>query len=261
MVEEHTLTESFKLHWHNYYEIEYIISGSGKEILNGEPTDIHPGVMHIISPSDFHELIVDSPLTLIKICFDIGDIEPGVFNAASEILKGGTVIFEGESKKLTDNLFSALLLEKKLHESTDEYPVIIKKLLEAAIITVSKLANTYSPLKRGGVSKKRSDITGVLAYIQANFTKRITLDEVAEKTHFSSSYLSRYFHQAVGMTFVGYIKKLRIEMAAKLLINTDTEITDICYEAGFSSPQSFSCDFKKAYGIAPTEYRRINKKQ
>jgi len=52
---------------------------------------------------------------------------------------------------------------------------------------------------------------------------------------------------------------LRLEFAARLILNTDTEITDICYEAGFSSPQSFSNEFKKTYNLTPTEYRQKKK--
>ena len=261
MIEKHTLTKSYSLHWHNYYEIEYIIDGNGKEILNGDLTDIYAGVMHIVSPADFHELIIDSPLTLIKICFDVCDIEPHVFSAASEILNGKALLFEGENKELLDHLLSSVLIEKQLYENAEEYPLIIKKLLESVILTVSRFEHTYSHMKSGGVSKKRSEISTVLSYIQANFTKRITLNEGAEKMHFSTSYLSRYFHENVGMTFVQYIKKLRIDLALKLLTNTDTEIIDICYEVGFSSPSTFSNEFKKIYNISPSEYRKDAKKR
>ena len=62
------------------------------------------------------------------------------------------------------------------------------------------------------------------------------------------------------MTFVQYIKKLRID-PLKLLANTDTEIIDICYEVGFSSPSTFSNEFKKVYKVSPTEYRKKAKKR
>ena len=63
------------------------------------------------------------------------------------------------------------------------------------------------------------------------------------------------------MTFVQYVKHLRIEMAAKLLANTDSDITAICYEIGYSSPASFSNEFKKAYKVSPTEYRKISNRK
>ena len=257
IVNKITLTKDFRLHWHNYYEIEYFIDGEGQEMLNGALTDIHPGVLHVISPSDFHEIKVTSPLTLIKICFDISDVDPTVFNGAADILNGKFCGLFGKDKELFDALFNSALAQKEIYGTQSIYPVIIKKMLEVILLTTSE----YMRRSCGGKTPiKNSDINAALAYIHANFKRRVSLVEVAEKTHFSPSYLSRCFHESVGMTFMQYIKMLRLEFAARLILNTDSEITDICYEAGFSSPQSFSNEFKKAYNLTPTKYRQNNKK-
>ena len=256
IVNKITLTKDFRLHWHNYYEIEYFIDGEGQEVLNGVITDIHPGVLHIISPSDFHEIKVTSPLTLIKICFDISDVDPTVFNGAADILNGKFCELLGKDKELFDALFHSALTQKEIYGTQSIYPVIIKKMLEVILLTASehtRRTGNYATPKRHG------EINAALAYIHANFKKRVSLVEMAEKLHFSPSYLSRCFHESIGMTFMQYIKMLRLEFAARLILNTDTEITDICYEAGFSSPQSFSNEFKKAYNLTPTEYRQKKK--
>ena len=80
IIEKKVLEKNFRLHWHNYHEIEYIIDGTGKEILNGKEYPIHKGVLNVISPSDFHEIIVDTPITLVKICFDISILDPKLFS-------------------------------------------------------------------------------------------------------------------------------------------------------------------------------------
>ena len=48
---------------------EYVTGGQGSERINGEEITLLPGVMHVVSPSDFHELIPQPSLSLIKICF------------------------------------------------------------------------------------------------------------------------------------------------------------------------------------------------
>lgn len=260
MMEKNVLTKNVKLHWHNYYEIEYITEGKGIEIINGETTEITPGMMHILSPSDFHELLIDAPLTLIKICFDLSDIAPEVFRIISKFQKQ-IFLFDGSEKELFDMLFASTLIEKKLYENTNLYPLIAKKMLESIILTSAEYIRNHSSDDSATALGKKSDINSVLAYIQANYTKRITLADIAENTHFSASYLSRYFHQTVGTTFVRYVKNLRIEMAAKLLVNTDFDITAICYEIGYSSPSSFSNEFKKIYKVSPTEYRKISNRK
>lgn len=251
-----TITKSVKLHWHNYYEIEYILDGTAKEILNGELMKIEPGLFHVLAPSDFHEHIIDSPLTLIRMGFEISSIDSDVFNSASEILRGKVLRFSGEEKELFDNLFASVSSEMQLYKNTSVYPKIIKKLLEAIIIT----ANEYNHAKfTDKKSENQKEINTALAYIHTNFRQHITLTEVAESVHFSASYFSRYFHDNMKMTFVQYIKTLRLQFAANLLINTDTDVIDICYESAFSSPSSFSNEFKKAYGLTPTQYRCRNK--
>ena len=96
----------------------------------------------------------------------------------------------------------------------------------------------------------------MLQYLHTSFDGKITLKGVAEKFHFTPSYLSRRFHDVVGVTFVKYVKRLRLEYAAGLLLSTDAEITVISYEAGFSSPSSFANDFRAVYGVSPTKYRK-----
>ena len=258
MVQKDVLSENVNIHWHNYYEIEYITDGKGTEITNGEPSEITPGMMHILSPSDFHELVVDAPLSLIKICFDLSDITPEVFRIITRFQKQ-RFLFDGSEKELFDKLFCSALMQKTLYGNTELYPLVAKKILET--ILLNALGCTHEHSWSENATEKRSDINAILAYIQTNYTKRLTLAEVAEKTHFSPSYLSRYFHKTVGMTFVQYVKHLRIEMAAKLLANTDSDITAICYEIGYSSPASFSNEFKKAYKVSPTEYRKISNRK
>ena len=109
-------------------------------------------------------------------------------------------------------------------------------------------------------ANEKRNISAALAYVHANFKKHITLKKVAEAVHFSESYLSRHFHESLGVTFSQYVKNLRMDYAKGLLLNTDTEITNICYEAGFSSPQSFANEFKKIYKMTPSEYRKAKSK-
>lgn len=262
MVQKNLLSENVDIHWHNYYEIEYVTEGCATEITNGGASEITPGVMHILSPSDFHELRIDRAVVLTKICFDISDVTADVFPVISGIQKQ-IFRFEGADKDLFDTLFHSALTQKAIYGGTELYPLMSKKILEAILLNAAEYARGGSPKDQGEVAspEKRGDINATLAYIQSNYTNHIRLADVAEKTHFSPSYLSRYFHKTVGMTFVQYVKNLRIEMAAKLLANTDLDVTAVCYEIGYSSPASFSNEFRKAYKVSPTEYRKISKKK
>ena len=58
-----------------------------------------------------------------------------------------------------------------------------------------------------------------------------------------------------------YIRQYRIRAARKLIRETDLQITEICYEVGYSSLAHFSNNFTSAYQLTPTEYRAISNKQ
>lgn len=256
IVEKKTLEKNFRLHWHNYYEIEYITGGSGKEILNGKEVEIHEGILNVISPSDFHEIIVDSPLTLIKICFDISILDSTVFSEVLNVLNGRLIELDGKNKSLFDSLFETAFLQSEIYGNKKFFSTVIKNSLEAIMLSAAE----YVRENCGQESTDKQNISAALAYVHANFKSHLTLKKVAQNVHFSESYLSRHFHESLGVTFSQYVKNLRMEFAKSLLLNTDAEITNICYESGFSSPQSFANEFKKIYKLTPSEYRKAKSK-
>ncbi|MBP5454851.1 MAG: helix-turn-helix transcriptional regulator, partial [Lachnospiraceae bacterium] len=92
-------------------------------------------------------------------------------------------------------------------------------------------------------------------YIEANYTKSITLDDVSMAVNISSYYLSRIFKENTKENFIDYLTKLRIEKAKDLLNTTQYSMKEICTMCGYSDPNYFSKSFRKNVGVTPTEYR------
>ena len=88
-----------------------------------------------------------------------------------------------------------------------------------------------------------------------NYQQPITLPEVAKQLGVSSAHLARLFKIHLGLTTAQYLSKLRIKEAARLLINTNDEILDVAYLAGFKSISAFYMCFKEQQGCSPKEYR------
>jgi AraC-like DNA-binding protein len=252
IIAKYTLTSNYKLHRHTYYELEYVISGQGTESFNGRDTHLSAGALRLISPSDVHELIIKDELVIVKICFDSASISPTVFNSVKQFLGGTAFKVSGTDKDAFDMLFEAAIRIKELFDGSKGFEVTAKPLLESIILTASEYLKQTTvepePIKKG-------EISDVLKYLHTSFDGRLTLNTVAKRFHFTTSYPSRRFHEVVGTTFIKYVKNLRLEYAARLLLTTDAEITEICYESGFSSPSAFANDFKNAYGITASEYR------
>ena len=84
----------------------------------------------------------------------------------------------------------------------------------------------------------------VIQHIDRHHSEKITLEQLAQQTHVSKSYLTRRFRQFTGETVVNYVNKLRVQYAKDLLINSDMNITEIAWDVGFESPKIFSSCFQ-----------------
>jgi two-component system response regulator YesN len=97
----------------------------------------------------------------------------------------------------------------------------------------------------------------VVNYIDGHLDEELSLTALAEIGGFNSSYLSRLFKQVQNETIGDYILHKRLELAKKLLSDTDVKIQDISVKCGYISPHSFTRAFRNEVGISPTEYREI----
>jgi two-component system response regulator YesN len=79
---------------------------------------------------------------------------------------------------------------------------------------------------------------------------------VAQAVHISPYYLSHLFKEELGVTFIGYLTKVRIEQAKILLLETNLTIQQISYMVGYQDSSYFTKVFKKLEGRTPTQFRR-----
>lgn len=98
-------------------------------------------------------------------------------------------------------------------------------------------------------------IKKAIQFINDNYNKKISLEDIASYVGISKYYFSVLFKKDQGITFSSYLNTVRIEKAKQLLKNPQTTINDIVYEVGFNDPQYFSKTFKKYIGMTVTEYR------
>lgn len=93
-------------------------------------------------------------------------------------------------------------------------------------------------------------------YIQRNFSKPISLNEVANALNVNPAYLSSVFKSERGEPYSKYLLRLRMERAARLLrTHNVAKISDIAFEVGYLSVKHFDAVFKKYYGVTPNIYR------
>ncbi|WP_341876078.1 response regulator [Defluviitalea saccharophila] len=103
--------------------------------------------------------------------------------------------------------------------------------------------------RAGTLTKKAKE------YIDANYAKSITLEDVSREINVSPQYFSKLFKEETGKNFIDYLTNIRISAAKELLSRGNLSIKEICYHIGYSDPNYFSRIFKKVVGVTPTEYK------
>ena len=99
-------------------------------------------------------------------------------------------------------------------------------------------------------------INKVIDYIESNISKDLSLNELAAVAHFSPFHFHRIFSAMVGETLNGFVKRLRIEKAATLLVqNPRRSITEIAFECGFSGSSAFARAFQETFQVSASEWR------
>lgn len=135
---------------------------------------------------------------------------------------------------------------------------------------VTEMGNDMVSLKRWFMDKmeaaaryvadnKKEQSNDVIArakvYINNNFSREISLDDVSREVDISPYHFSKVFKEETGENFIEYVTGVRMERAKELLESSTLSMKEICAMVGYSDPNYFSRTFKKNVGITPTEYK------
>jgi two-component system response regulator YesN len=107
---------------------------------------------------------------------------------------------------------------------------------------------------------KNDYFRNILYYINQNYLKSISLQDISEKFTVNPSYISQLFKKETGINYIDYLTKLRISYACELLKKTDLTVSIISEKTGYNDCFYFTKIFKKKTGNTPSQYRRQYKK-
>lgn len=125
--------------------------------------------------------------------------------------------------------------------------------MKALIIDYYKFVNKIIEYKRN--KKHSSVVEQIKNIINENFSKNITVNDIANEVYLTSTYICTVFKQEVGETINDYITKIRINKAKELLKDRKHKLYNISYAVGYSDPSYFTKLFKKHTGLSPRNYR------
>ncbi|HHY63964.1 MAG TPA: response regulator [Clostridiaceae bacterium] len=127
-------------------------------------------------------------------------------------------------------------------------PMLLKNWCKGQIETIT------ASIRASRTKRCHHLISTAMSYIDANFSRDISLEEVSRETGLSPQYFSRFFKEETGENFIDYLTRVRITEAKRLLREKNLSVKEICYKVGYNDPNYFSKIFKKATGYSPSNY-------
>ncbi len=91
-------------------------------------------------------------------------------------------------------------------------------------------------------------------YISEHYTEKISLQGIADELNISFGYLSKCFKQVEGIPLTAYLLNYRLEKAKELMRLQKNNISEVCFQVGFTDPNYFSKCFKNHTGLSPKEF-------
>ena len=232
----------YPTHWHEFYEIELILSGSGSYIIDGVERTIEKNMLFFMTPANFHR--VSTPGSDVITLMFMGEAcdKSMLFRLSS--------VFDSDCVHLTDGdtaYMESVMRELKsaIASGDTEYSFHLLNCI------LGKLCRLTDKRPSGHLSKVQT----AMLYVQNNFRSGVTLSDAARAAGVTPSYLSSIFIESCGTNFKEYLNGIRFDYAKKMLSFSDMTVIDICYESGFNDYANFERNFKARFGMSPKVYR------
>ncbi len=231
-----------------WYVIEYPLAGRCRLAINHKEYVLEKGVVAGFAPGDAHDYTVDpeEPMEHYFVAFT-GEGAGELFAKSSLAENKRLVLFDPHGMgRLFDRLMEAGFAKR------DYAQELCVCYLRAFLLELS--ANLERP--RAAVSHSRRTYQRCREYIDGHFSLPISPGDVAGNCGVNVRYMSRLFRQFQAITPQEYIKRLRLNKAATLLLSSEYSIKEIAALCGFSDPYYFSRAFKDFHSRSPQKYRR-----
>ena len=252
----------FPLHYHEEYELNLILHAEGaKRIVGDHVEEIGAAELVLVGPNLYHawfthkcqgqkireltiqfhrdlfedRLLRRNQLSFIKDMFDMA--RRGILFAPDTIERLLPRLLGLEHKHGFD---SVLELFSILHDLSTSRNM--------------RMLSTSTPDNELPNHHSRR-LESVFAYLNAHYSRPITLAEVAKVANMPETSFSRFIKKRLGNTFTDSLNEIRLGHATRLLIDTTHNVTEVAYKCGFNNISNFNRTFKKRKGCTPKEFR------
>ncbi len=254
---------TYPWHFHREFEIVYVLKSSGRRFVADSVEPFSQGGITLLGSNLPHfwkseaEEGAENRVNAIVVQFHNDFFRDEInsypeFHRISELLKRaarGIHFTQPASDKI------GRMLKRLLKLNGLERMLYFIKLLDemARIENYRLLASKGYQLEEHRELNSRLD--KIMHFINTNYQRKITQEEVAAKIGMTTAAFCRYFKEKTGKGFIYFINEMRIGYACKLLIENHLSISQICFECGFNNISNFNRMFKRQTGYTPGDYQ------
>jgi len=253
-------------HYHHEFELTYIEQGQGKRYVGNSVEDFAGGDLVLIGRNLIHRWLTDKPSNARSVKKDAIVIQFQNSFLSDRLLEKPEMIsiFQliGKSKagisfpsqiKADVGLRMIKMLNMDAFDQTLGLLKILKILSLSNNITLLS-SPVFSPEE---INRQNSRISFAIDFVNANFQKKVTLADIANKINMSVPAFCRYFKAKAGKTFYSFVIEYRIAHACTLLKEKNLSIAEICFESGYDNIAIFNRQFKSLTGTTPYNYKQM----
>lgn len=247
-------------HYHDAYEIYYMLSGERYYFIKDRTYRILPGDLVLIDKYVLHKTqTITKEHERVLIQYHDGLIDPIAGSSGWDpkpIFDTPVLRLNIKQQAVVEGLIDKLLEESK--SPTPESPLYVKIALTELLLFAGRCIREQnaSPLRAEPDNPMFERVSGVAAYINEHYAEPLSLTLLSELFHINPHYLSRIFNKVTGFSFVEYVNLVRLKEAQKLLVAGDKNVTQIADCVGFESLSHFGRVFKAAMGMSPKDFRK-----
>ncbi len=250
-------------HWHSFLEITYVEEGKGCFYVNGKTYEMEAGDVIIFNQTEPHGWRArDEKMVLLVLVFSpqfIAD-KTNLFDEDYLIpFKERGSYFKNKVAKKEQHTPSIATLLKNIYEENQKKALGFRLMIKVEILHILTILIRHYEVEgeaRELLSKQGKEMRRLeeaFHYIKDNYTRKITLEAVAQIACMSPSYFSSYFKKVTGQSFKEYVIAMRLKRAEELLSTTTMSSLEVANSCGFSNMANFYHLYKKYKGHTPKE--------
>lgn len=254
------------MHWHEEFEINYVVEGNGQILIDGETYTVATGDLLIIPPNTLHAAFSQPEQ---RLHYKALVFSHALLGTESKDRSSLYCIYPLINGKLKINYHIAQIntLFPSLYEAvTDALTCANESLALSDLLLKSSLLKMFYYIEKESSFIEKEDsnpvsgdsIRPALSFMESHYSEPITIENLANCCNLSPSYFMSCFKKIAGISAMEHLTQLRILNACETLINTNATVAEIALNNGFLNLSNFNRMFKKHVGTTPSEYRKMN---